>query len=361
MSEHRHHHHGHRHDDDHDLGQDHGHDPEADGEVLIPAPDLVRPRRLRRSAILRDAVAETRLHPDMLVQPHFVLPGEGRHEDIGAMPGIARQSVDRLLDTVEADLELGIRHVLLFGLPEEKGPEAPGALDPEGVVPQAVRALKGRFGDDLLVSCDICVCAYTDHGHCGIVHDGVVDNDESLGLIAGMAHACAAAGADIVAPSDMMDGRVAAIRVALDSEELQDVAIMSYAAKYASAYYGPFREAADSAPAFGDRRTYQMDSRNAREAVREVLLDVEEGADIVMVKPALAYLDVIRRVRDAVRLPVACYNVSGEYSMVKAAAAAGLVDEAGIVRENLHAMARAGADLLITYHGRDALREGWLR
>ncbi len=224
-----------------------------------------------------------------------------------------------------------------------------------------MRALKQQFGHDLLVSCDICLCAYTDHGHCGLLDGDCVDNDASLDQLAGMASVCAAAGADIVAPSDMMDGRVAAIRVALDMQGMTDVAIMSYAAKYASGYYGPFREAAGSAPSFGDRKTYQMDPRNVREALREVDLDEEEGADIVMVKPALAYLDVIRAVRECTDLPVACYNVSGEFSMVKAAAKAGYLDEARIVSENLHAMARAGANILITYHGREALRNGWLR
>ena len=339
---------------------EHEHASEIEDEIVIPGPELVRPRRLRRSRVLRDTVAETRLHPDMFVQPHFVLSGAGKREEIGAMPGIVRESADRLCETVAGDLKLGLRHVLLFGLPEEKSPIAAGAVDPDGVVPAAIRQLKQEFGDELLVSADICVCAYTDHGHCGIVRDGDVVNDESLELLAGMATVCAAAGADIVAPSDMMDGRVAAIRVALDAQGLTDVAIMSYSAKYASAYYGPFREAADSAPAFGDRRSYQMDPRNAREAVKEVLLDVAEGADIVMVKPALAYLDVIQRVRRQVRVPVACYNVSGEYSMVKAAAGAGLIDESRIVPENLWAMARAGADILITYHGRDLLRQGWL-
>jgi porphobilinogen synthase len=345
---------------DHEDEQDRLLDDEDNPEISIPGPGLVRPRRLRRTGVLREAVAETRLHPDMLVQPHFILPGSGQREEIGAMPGIVRESADRLLATVAADLELGLRHVLLFGLPAEKSPTADGAIDPDGVVPAAIRQLKREFGDDLLVSADICVCAYTDHGHCGIVRDGEVVNDESLELLAGMATVCAAAGADVVAPSDMMDGRVGAIRVALDMQGMSDVAIMSYAAKYASAYYGPFREAADSAPAFGDRRSYQMDPRNVREAIKEILLDVEQGADIVMVKPALAYLDVIRRAREAVRVPLACYNVSGEYSMVKAAAHAGLIEEGRVVLENLWAMARAGADIIITYHGRDALREGWL-
>jgi len=337
-----------------DCDCDHDH-CEDEGLLMIE-----RPRRLRGRAVLREVVAETRLHRDMLVQPHFVLPGQGRREEIEAMPGIARESVDRLLKTVAADLKLGLRHILLFGLPADKSPRADGATDPDGVIPRAVRALKQEFGADLLVTTDVCVCAYTDHGHCGIVADGEVVNDESLMLIAGMALAHAAAGADMVAPSDMMDGRVGAIRQTLDLNGLSGTPIMSYAAKYASGYYGPFREAADSAPAFGDRRSYQMDPRNAREAVREVLLDIEEGADIVMVKPALAYLDVIRRVREQVMAPVACYNVSGEYSMVKAAARAGWVEEPRVVRENLWGMARAGADIIITYHGRDALREGWL-
>ena len=333
---------------------------EDENSIEIPGPEFVRPRRLRRSDVLRDVVAETRLHRDMLVQPHFVLSGKDRREEIGAMPGIFRESPDKLRETVAADLELGLRHVLLFGLPEEKSATAVSATDPHGVVPQAIRLLKEEFGPDLLISADICVCAYTDHGHCGIIKDQDVDNDETLPLLAGMALVCADAGADIVAPSDMMDGRVAAIRVGLDAHDFDQVAIMSYAAKYASAYYGPFREAADCAPSFGDRRSYQMDPRNAREAVKEVLLDIEEGADIVMVKPALAYLDVIRRVRQAVEVPVACYNVSGEYAMVKAAAQAGLIDEHKIVLENLWAMSRAGADILISYHGRDLLRESWL-
>jgi len=343
------------------MSHDHDHDHEhQDAEFEIPAPGLKRPRRLRVSGPMRDMVAETRLHPNMLCQPHFVVPGTSHREEIGAMPGIMHESSDMLLKTVEADLKLGIRHVLLFGLPEDKSPTGESALDPAGPVPSAISTLKEAFGDDLLVSADICLCAYTDHGHCGVIEDGEVVNDDTLPLLAGMATACAMAGADIVAPSDMMDGRVGAIRVALDMQGMDDVGIMAYSAKYSSAYYGPFREAANSAPSFGDRASYQMDPRNALEALREVALDVEEGADIVMVKPALAYLDIIRMVADSVELPVACYNVSGEYSMVKAAAKAGLVDEPRIVVENLHAMARAGSDILITYHGREALKERWL-
>ncbi len=338
----------------------HDHDHLQDDDLEIPAPGLQRPRRLRRSGPMRDIAAETRLHPDMFCQPHFVIPGTDERQDIGAMPGIVRETPDKLLHTVEADLKLGIKHCLLFGLPSDKSPTGEGAMDPDGPVPTAISMLKENFGNDLLVSADICLCAYTDHGHCGVIEDEEVLNDDTLPLLAGMASACALAGADIVAPSDMMDGRVGAIRVALDLQGLEDVAIMSYSAKYASAYYGPFREAADSAPSFGDRRSYQMDPRNALEALREVELDVEEGADIVMVKPALAYLDVIRMVRDSVDLPVACYNVSGEYSMVKAAAKAGLIDEARLTVENLYAFARAGSDILITYHGREVLKEGWL-
>lgn len=320
---------------------------------------IFRPRRLRRTAAIRDLVAETDVRARHLIQPYFVTAQPGS-SDIASLPGIQRTDLEATCRQVEADLKLGLRSVLLFGVPDHKSPAAEHSHDPSGIVPVVTKELKARFGADLIVMTDVCLCAYTDHGHCGVVRDGEVLNDESLPLIAGMALAHAAAGADIVAPSDMMDGRVGAIRQTLDLNGLSGTPIMSYSAKYASGYYGPFREAADSAPAFGDRRSYQMDPRNAREAVREVLLDVDEGADIVMVKPALAYLDVIRRVREQVTLPVACYNVSGEYSMVKAAARAGWVDEPRVVRENLWGMARAGADIIITYHGRDALREGWL-
>jgi porphobilinogen synthase len=272
---------------------------------------------------------------------------------------VCRLSPDEAVAEAQTLSSLGVPAVILFGIPERKDETGSEAWDDGGAVQETVRRLK-KDAAGLLVMTDVCLDEYTSHGHCGIVRDGEVVNDESLELLAGMASACAAAGADVVAPSDMMDGRVEAIRVALDSQGLSDVAIMSYAAKYASAYYGPFREAADSAPAFGDRRSYQMDPRNVREAIKEVLLDVEQGADIVMVKPALAYLDVIRRVREVVAIPLACYNVSGEYAMVKAAAGAGLIEESRVVLENLWAMARAGADILITYHGREALREGWL-
>lgn len=328
----------------------------------VTTPGRIRPRRLRATQALRDLVAETHVRAEQLIMPHFVLPTQQGDEPIPSMPGLSRLGIDNLVRTVESDLALGIRTVLLFGTPEEGRKDASGscASDPNGTVSRAIRALKGRFGRDLIVITDVCLCAYTDHGHCGVIENGRVDNDRSLGLLAAMATAHADAGADIVAPSDMMDGRVAAIRDALDARGQSDVAILSYAVKYASAYYGPFRDAADSAPQHGDRRGYQMDPRNANEAIREARLDESEGADMLMVKPALAYLDVIRRVRETSTLPLAAYNVSGEYSAVKAAAERGWLDEAGIVRENLQAMVRAGADLVITYHAREALQRRWL-
>ena len=321
-----------------------------------------RPRRLRQTAALRDLVAETRLHASQLIMPHFVLPDDAAEEAIPSMPGIGRQGITPLLRTIESDLKLGIRTVLLFGVPAAGTKDAVGspAYDPAGTVPRAVNALKRAFGQDLVVTTDVCLCAYTNHGHCGVLVDGYVDNDQSLSPLTKMAVAHAAAGADLVGPSDMMDGRVAALRDGLDAAGHVRTGIMSYSVKYASSYYGPFRDAADSSPQHGDRRSYQMDLRNAGEGEREALLDAEEGADILMVKPALAYLDVISRVRAASTLPLAAYNVSGEYSMVKAAAANGWVDERLVVRENLLAMARAGADIIITYHAREALREGWL-
>jgi len=321
-----------------------------------------RPRRLRRSPLMRELVAETELSPRQLVQPHFVLPTERGEEPIPSMPGIARQGRGPLLARVAADLELGLRRVLLFGLAGdgEKSPTGAASADAAGAVPRAVETLKREFGDELLVMTDVCLCAYTDHGHCGLVEEGVVLNDPSLAPLTHMAIAHADAGADVVAPSDMMDGRVGALRDGLDAAGFDQVALLSYAVKYASAYYGPFRDAADSAPTSGDRRSYQMDPRNAREAEREARLDEAEGADMLMVKPALAYLDVLRRVREVSELPLAAYNVSGEYSVVKAAAERGWIDEAAVVRENLLAMRRAGADVLITYHGRDALAGGWL-
>ena len=319
-----------------------------------------RPRRLRRSPRLRDLVAETVLRPSRFIQPHFVVEGTGERAEIPSMPGIFRETVETLIATVERDLGLGLGTVLLFGIPDHKDAAASASVGPDALVPRAVAALRERFGDDLAIATDVCLCAYTDHGHCGVLRDGVVLNDESLPPLAEMALSHAEAAADIVAPSDMMDGRVQAIRDRLNEAGKERTAIMSYSAKYASAYYGPFRDAADSAPAAGDRKSYQMDPRNAREALRENALDEMEGADILMVKPALAYLDVITRVRHATTLPLAAYNVSGEYAMAKLAAREGLADERNLVVENLIAISRAGADILITYHGRDVLERKWL-
>jgi porphobilinogen synthase len=319
----------------------------------------IRPRRLRASAAIRDLAAEIAVDKKRLIMPHFVTESGPDREPIASMPGIDRVSVENLLRDAEADLKLGIAYVLLFGIPAAKDEAASGAYAADGVVQRAVRELKKRM-PALCVITDVCLCEYMSHGHCGIVKDGRVLNDPSLDLIARTALSHAEAGADIVAPSDMMDGRVAAIRDALDENGFVDTPILSYAAKYASAFYGPFRDAAGSAPQFGDRRSYQMDCRNALEAEKEVLLDIDEGADIVMVKPALAYLDIIRRVRDIVNVPVCAYNVSGEYSMVKAAAKLGYADERMLVAEILTGIFRAGADMVISYHTRDIFRQGWL-
>ena len=331
-------------------------------DLTITLPGRVRPRRLRRTGAIRDLVAETHISPAQFILPHFVLPADRAEEPVPSMPGISLMGVETLLGQVESDLALGIRSVLLFGhpVPGTKSPGGEAAADAEGAVQQAVRRLKATFGDDLVVMTDVCLCAYTDHGHCGLIEGGDVDNDSSLRPLVETALSHARAGADVVAPSDMMDGRVGAIRDALDAEGLANVSVLAYSAKYASAYYGPFRDAADSAPAHGDRQSYQMDCRNALEAIREAELDESEGADMVMVKPALAYLDVIAAVRGATTLPLAAYNVSGEYAAVKAAAASGWLDEPRVVRENLMGIRRAGADLIITYHCREALREKWL-
>jgi porphobilinogen synthase len=315
-------------------------------------------RRLRKTGVLRDMVRETELAPSHLVYPMFVELGIDSRTPIEAMPGIERLSISHAVEEAGEAHALGIPSVLLFGIPSEKDEQGSGAYDEEGVVQLAVRAIKEAF-PELVVITDVCLCEYTSHGHCGVVRpDGYVDNDLSLELLAKTAISHAAAGADIVAPSDMMDGRVGALRSQLDAEGHSETPIIAYSAKFASAFYGPFREAADSAPAFGDRRAYQMDPANADEAVREALLDVEEGADVLMVKPALPYLDVIRRVKDATLLPVAAYNVSGEYSMLKAAAAAGYLDERAAVLEALTGIRRAGADIVITYHAKDVAR--WL-
>jgi porphobilinogen synthase len=316
-------------------------------------------RRLRKTGLLRDMVRETELSPSHLVYPMFVELGTDSRSPIEGMPGIERLSISHAVEEAGAVHALGVPAVLLFGIPAEKDEQASGAYDEEGVVQLAVRAIKEAH-PELVVITDVCLCAYTSHGHCGVVRDdGEVDNDISLELLAKTANSHAAAGADAVAPSDMMDGRVGALRVQLDAEDHKETPIIAYSAKFASAFYGPFRDAAGSAPAFGDRRSYQMDPANADEAVREALLDVEEGADVVMVKPALPYLDVIREVKDATRAPVAAYNVSGEYAMVKAAAAAGQIDERAAVLEALTGIRRAGADIVITYHAKEAAE--WLR
>ncbi len=318
-----------------------------------------RPRRLRRTETIRRMVRETCLSPADFVYPLFVVPGSGIRREIASMPGTYHLSVDRLAPEIERVVAAGVPAVLLFGLPEAKDPQGSEAWAEEGAVQRAVRQIKS-LAPALCVITDVCLCEYTSHGHCGMLDDcGQVLNDSTLALLARAAVSHARAGADMVAPSDMMDGRVAAIRDALDAEGLEDVAILSYAAKYASGFYGPFREAADSAPQLGDRRGYQMDPPNVREALREAAADVQEGADIIMVKPALAYLDVVRAVAEASPVPVAAYNVSGEYALVKAAAAAGWLEERRVALEILTGIRRAGADIIITYHALEAA--AWLR
>jgi len=319
-----------------------------------------RPRRLRKNAIVREMVAETRLSKDMFIYPYFVVDGEKVIHPIDAMPGINHYSVDELLKDVEHGLQIGINKILLFGVGEHKTIDASSSFSNNSIVVKAVKALKEKFGDTLYVITDVCVCAYTTHGHCGIVHDEYVHNDSSVEVLAKMALAHAQAGADMVAPSDMMDGRIAAMRSLLDKNGFENTAVMSYSIKYASAYYGPFREAADSAPQKGDRKSYQMDHRNGNESMTEGLLDEAEGADILMVKPALAYMDVIFNLRQHTLLPIACYNVSGEYSMVKAAAEKGWIDEQKIVMENMYAFARSGVNIIITYHTKDIFEKGWI-
>ena len=321
-----------------------------------------RPRRLRQSAALRSLVRETRLSAEQLVLPFFVRAGERLRRPIAAMPGVFQLSIDELLRDATAAHAAGVPAVLLFGIPETKDAMASGAYAANGIVQQAVRRLKSEL-PQLLVITDVCLCEYMEHGHCGIVQRSAqgarILNDASLELLARSARSHAEAGADIIAPSDMMDGRVRAIRRELDDAGFTDTPILSYAAKFASAFYGPFREAAESAPQFGDRRSYQMDAANADEALREVALDLQEGADMVMVKPALAYLDILRRVKTEFGYPTAAYAVSGEYSMVKAAAANGWIDERAVTLESLLAMRRAGADFIITYAAADAAR--WLK
>ena len=323
----------------------------------MPFP-ATRMRRLRRTPALRALVSETSLSPAQLIQPAFVVAGEGVREEIEAMPGIERFSISELVAEATEVATLGVGALLLFGIPSAKDESGSGAYDDEGVVQMAVRALKEAH-PDLTVITDVCLCEYTSHGHCGFVRDGEVDNDITVELLAKVAISHAEAGADAVAPSDMMDGRVGTIRHQLDEEGHPGTAIVSYSAKYASAFYGPFREAADSTPEFGDRRGYQMDPANAAEAVREAELDLEEGADMLMVKPATPYLDVVRRVKDATGAPLAAYHVSGEYSMLKAAAANGWIDERAAVLETLTSIRRAGADAIVTYYAKEAA--GWLQ
>jgi porphobilinogen synthase len=317
-----------------------------------------RPRRLRRNEALRGFVRETRLSASGMVYPMFACPGTNVRKEVSSMPGIYQQSVDQIVEECREVAGLGIPAVILFGLPEHKDELGSEAADAQGAVQRAIEAIR-KAKLNLLVIADVCLCEYTSHGHCGVMKDGEVLNDPSLVLLADAALSHARAGADLVAPSDMMDGRVAAIRQRLDANNFEDVAILSYAAKYCSSFYGPFREAAQSTPQSGDRRSYQMDPANVREALREVALDLEEGADIIMVKPALPYLDVVQRVRERFDVPLGAYNVSGEYSMVKAAARNGWIDEKRVVLEILTGIQRAGADIILTYHAKDAAR--WLK
>ena len=317
-----------------------------------------RPRRLRRTEKLRNLVRERDINTAGLIYPMFVCPGRKVRREVDSMPGVYQQSADAIVEECREVESLGISGVILFGLPETKDPRGMSSLASDGVVQQAIEGIK-KANLGLLVMTDVCLCEYTDHGHCGLVANGEILNDETLEILSEQALSHARAGADIVAPSDMMDGRIRAIRSKLDAHDFENTPIMAYSAKYCSAFYGPFREAAHSAPQFGDRRSYQMDPANAQEGLREVELDLEEGADVVMVKPALAYLDVIRLVRDHFDAPVAAYNVSGEYSMVKAAAQKGWVDEKRVVLEILLGIQRAGAEIILTYHAKDAVR--WLK
>ncbi len=314
-----------------------------------------RPRRMRRNDTLRAMIRETRLSSDQLILPLFVTPGKKVREQVPSMPGVFRLSIDLLAEEARECLRLGVRSVILFGLPEKKDGVGSGAYAKNGIIQKAVRELKNRV-PELNIVTDVCLCEYTDHGHCGCLHDNTVDNDATLELLAKTALSHAEAGADMVAPSDMMDGRVSEIRAALDENSYHMVPIMSYAVKYASAFYGPFRDAAECSPQSGDRKGYQMDPANSREALREATLDVEEGADILMVKPAVAYLDIIRQLHDEFDLPVAAYHVSGEYAMIKAAAEKGWIDEQAVMTETLLSIRRAGADIILTYFAKDMAR-----
>lgn len=314
-----------------------------------------RPRRLRRNETLRALIRETRLSAAQLIYPLFVMPGKNKREEIPSMPGVFRFSVDQLKKEAEECLKLGVKNIILFGLPEKKDGMGTGAHAKDGIIQRAIKELKNK-APEVMVTTDVCLCEYTDHGHCGCLIGNQVDNDATLEILAKTALSHAQAGADMVAPSDMMDGRVAEIRGALDENGFDLVPIMSYAVKYASAFYGPFRDAADCAPQFGDRRSYQMDPANSREALREATLDVDEGADILMVKPAVAYLDIIARLRDEFDLPIAAYHVSGEYAMIKAAAEKGWIDGDRVMAETLLAIRRAGADIILTYFAKEMAR-----
>lgn len=313
---------------------------------------IQRPRRLRRTAALREMVRETRLDPADLIYPLFVCPGEGIRREINSMPGVFNLSIDELVKEAKAARKDGIRSIIVFGLPEQKDEQGSEAWSDDGITQRAIRAIKKEVGE-LIVLADTCLCEYTSHGHCGLIEDGDVANDPTLDLLAKTAVSQARAGADIIAPSGMMDGMISAIREGLDGAGMTNIPILSYAVKYASAYYGPFREAADSAPQFGDRRSYQMDPPNVREALREAELDIEQGADMLMVKPALPYLDVIHAVRENFNLPLAAYQVSGEYAQIKAAGRLGWIDEDRVMMESLIAIKRAGADLILTYFARE--------
>jgi len=321
---------------------------------------IYRQRRLRKNPIVREMVAETHLSKDMFIYPYFIVPGNQLKHALPSLPGIHHFSIDKLIEDVAIGLKLGVNKIMLFGVGEEKSADAHTAYDHHGLVPKAIRALREAFGEDLYIVTDVCVCSYTTHGHCGILEHDYVQNDATIDVLTKMSLAHAEAGADMLAPSDMMDGRISAIRKALDENNQVNVAIMSHATKFASSYYGPFREAADCAPSKGDRKAYQMDFRNPNEALREAFLDEQEGADVLMIKPALAYLDVISRIKDETTLPLACYNVSGEFAMVKAAAQNGWIDEQKIVMETMYAFARAGARIITTYHIRDMVEQQWI-
>jgi porphobilinogen synthase len=315
-----------------------------------------RPRRLRSSATLREMVRETRINPSALIYPLFVCPGEGVRREVRSMPGVFNLSIDELVKEAEEARRIGVSSIIIFGLPESKDEQGSDAFAEDGITQRAIRAVK-RGVKDMMVLADTCLCEYTSHGHCGMIRDGDVVNDPTLDLLAKTAVSQAQSGADMIAPSGMMDGMVSAIRTALDSAGYTDLPILSYAVKYSSAFYGPFREAADSAPKFGDRRSYQMDPPNIREALREAELDVEEGADMLMVKPAMPYLDVIRAVRERFNLPLAAYQVSGEYAQIKAAGRLGWIDEERVMMESLIAIKRAGADLILTYFAKDVIKK----